>query len=167
MFNVDVLGDEGKPACRRCIDGGFDCQYGTKLSFLEKNAMTVVNPEKPKESSYSTLRVSLCLKTSLDCYAKVTTKIWSSCSLLSLSLQHQGQVYDSKRTTHRRWIQTEQALSSQLNQHSREKASLMNPPSSLNLPAHHLKTSSRQLRKHNLGISPFQNLSYTHNLRNS
>ncbi|KAF4443837.1 Transcriptional regulatory protein pro-1 [Fusarium austroafricanum] len=32
--------DEGKPSCQRCLDGGFECQYGTKLSFLQKNAKT-------------------------------------------------------------------------------------------------------------------------------
>lgn len=36
----DYAGDEGKPQCQRCIAGGFECQYGTRLSFLQKNAIT-------------------------------------------------------------------------------------------------------------------------------
>ncbi|SPO06980.1 uncharacterized protein DNG_09674 [Cephalotrichum gorgonifer] len=32
--------DEGKPRCQRCVSGGFECQYGTRLSFLDKNAIT-------------------------------------------------------------------------------------------------------------------------------
>ncbi|KAI1871713.1 hypothetical protein JX265_005699 [Neoarthrinium moseri] len=39
--------DEGKPRCQRCISGGFDCQYGTRLSFLDKNAFTVNEPAPP------------------------------------------------------------------------------------------------------------------------
>ncbi|CAI4215611.1 unnamed protein product [Parascedosporium putredinis] len=38
--------DEGKPRCQRCIAGGFECQYGTRLSFLQKNAITSV-PSQP------------------------------------------------------------------------------------------------------------------------
>ncbi|CAG9975638.1 unnamed protein product [Clonostachys byssicola] len=49
--------DEGKPKCQRCRDGGFDCQYGTRLSFLDKNSLTAPgSTEKPASSSYSTLR---------------------------------------------------------------------------------------------------------------
>ncbi|KAF5505138.1 Sterol regulatory element-binding protein ECM22 [Colletotrichum siamense] len=33
--------DEGKPRCQRCIDGNFECQYGPRLTFLNKNALTV------------------------------------------------------------------------------------------------------------------------------
>ncbi|KAK1574608.1 uncharacterized protein LY79DRAFT_523604 [Colletotrichum navitas] len=33
--------DERKPRCQRCIDGDFECQYGSRLTFLDKNALTV------------------------------------------------------------------------------------------------------------------------------
>ncbi|TEA15296.1 Sterol uptake control protein 2 [Colletotrichum sidae] len=33
--------DEGKPQCRRCLEGNFECQYGPRLTFLNKNALTV------------------------------------------------------------------------------------------------------------------------------
>ncbi|KAK9789091.1 hypothetical protein SCARD494_09290 [Seiridium cardinale] len=39
-FAAAQEGDEGKPRCQRCVAGGFECQYGTRLSFLEKNAFT-------------------------------------------------------------------------------------------------------------------------------
>lgn len=55
---LTVLGDERKPSCQRCMDGGFDCQYGLKLSFLDKNTITASGPSKPSRHSYSTLRVS-------------------------------------------------------------------------------------------------------------
>ncbi|KAF4126084.1 hypothetical protein GMORB2_1330 [Geosmithia morbida] len=48
--------DEKKPSCQRCVDGGFVCQYGTKLSFLEKNTITASGPSKSARQSYSTLR---------------------------------------------------------------------------------------------------------------
>lgn len=41
------------------MDGGFDCQYGTKLSFLDKNAITADASKLGKKEGYSTLRVSL------------------------------------------------------------------------------------------------------------
>ncbi|KAG5784612.1 hypothetical protein H9Q73_001755 [Fusarium xylarioides] len=47
--------DEGKPSCQRCVDGGFECQYGTKLSFLQKNAKTSSGPRNAKQS-YAKLR---------------------------------------------------------------------------------------------------------------
>ncbi|EWG48411.1 hypothetical protein FVEG_16266 [Fusarium verticillioides 7600] len=47
--------DEGKPSCQRCVDGGFECQYGTKLSFLQKNAKTSSGPHNTKQS-YAKLR---------------------------------------------------------------------------------------------------------------
>ncbi|KAK9425933.1 hypothetical protein SUNI508_12734 [Seiridium unicorne] len=40
----EMSSDEGKPRCQRCIAGGFECQYGTRLSFLEKNAFTAEGP---------------------------------------------------------------------------------------------------------------------------
>ncbi|CAH0050729.1 unnamed protein product [Clonostachys solani] len=51
--------DEGKPKCQRCRDGGFDCQYGTRLSFLDKNSLTApgLTAKPASSSSYSTLRV--------------------------------------------------------------------------------------------------------------
>lgn len=42
--------DEGKPRCQRCIAGGFECQYGTRLSFLEKNAFTVNESLSPTKA---------------------------------------------------------------------------------------------------------------------
>ncbi|KAH6990462.1 hypothetical protein BKA56DRAFT_667030 [Ilyonectria sp. MPI-CAGE-AT-0026] len=50
--------DEGKPSCRRCVDGGFDCQYGTRLSFLEKNAKTSAasGSERVTKPAYGKLR---------------------------------------------------------------------------------------------------------------
>ncbi|KAM6518448.1 hypothetical protein FSOLCH5_007217 [Fusarium solani] len=48
--------DEGKPACQRCVDGGFECQYGTRLSFLEKNAKTSGDPARAAKPSYAKLR---------------------------------------------------------------------------------------------------------------
>uniref|UniRef100_A0A0D2XD45 Zn(2)-C6 fungal-type domain-containing protein n=1 Tax=Fusarium oxysporum (strain Fo5176) TaxID=660025 RepID=A0A0D2XD45_FUSOF len=47
--------DEGKPSCQRCVDGGFECQYGTKLSFLQKNAKTSSGSRNAKQS-YAKLR---------------------------------------------------------------------------------------------------------------
>ena len=41
------------------MDGGFDCQYGTKLSFLDKNAITADASKLGKRQGYSKLRVSL------------------------------------------------------------------------------------------------------------
>lgn len=61
-----LVGDEGKPSCRRCIDGGFACQYGTRLSFLAKNAKTVQElPRTVATSSEpsSALRVRILLAT--------------------------------------------------------------------------------------------------------
>ncbi|KPM37560.1 hypothetical protein AK830_g8990 [Neonectria ditissima] len=48
--------DEGKPSCRRCVDGGFECQYGTRLSFLEKNAKTAGGSERVSKPAYGKLR---------------------------------------------------------------------------------------------------------------
>ncbi|KAK7422712.1 hypothetical protein QQX98_001500 [Neonectria punicea] len=48
--------DEGKPSCRRCVDGGFECQYGTRLSFLEKNAKTAGSSERVSKPAYGKLR---------------------------------------------------------------------------------------------------------------
>ncbi|KAI5462352.1 hypothetical protein BGZ63DRAFT_423615 [Mariannaea sp. PMI_226] len=48
--------DEGKPSCRRCIDGGFECQYGTRLSFLEKNAKTTGETDRVSKPTYGKLR---------------------------------------------------------------------------------------------------------------
>ena len=53
-----VAGDEGKPRCQRCIDGGFECQYGTRLSFLQKNAITA-QAEAPGPSSGAYRRVQV------------------------------------------------------------------------------------------------------------
>ncbi|KAF5538270.1 transcriptional regulatory protein pro-1 [Fusarium napiforme] len=47
--------DERKPSCQRCVGGGFECQYGTKLSFLQKNAKTSSGPRDAKQS-YAKLR---------------------------------------------------------------------------------------------------------------
>ncbi|KAH7034574.1 uncharacterized protein B0I36DRAFT_360085 [Microdochium trichocladiopsis] len=43
--------DEGKPKCQRCISGGFECQYGTRLSFLAKNSFTLDDPTSPTRST--------------------------------------------------------------------------------------------------------------------
>ncbi|RNJ59594.1 hypothetical protein D7B24_002204 [Verticillium nonalfalfae] len=48
--------DEEKPKCRRCIEGGFDCQYGPRLTFLHKNALTVPPTPKSNETQYSRLQ---------------------------------------------------------------------------------------------------------------
>ncbi|OHW98225.1 transcriptional regulatory protein pro-1, partial [Colletotrichum incanum] len=48
--------DEGKPRCQRCIDGNFECQYGPRLTFLNKNALTV--SPSPKAGDASTPRYS-------------------------------------------------------------------------------------------------------------
>ncbi|KXJ96232.1 hypothetical protein Micbo1qcDRAFT_231307 [Microdochium bolleyi] len=50
--------DEGKPACQRCVAGGFECHYGTRLSFLPKNSFTLdgqsspARPAPPPPQSY-------------------------------------------------------------------------------------------------------------------
>ncbi|RAO67426.1 uncharacterized protein BHQ10_003438 [Talaromyces amestolkiae] len=49
-----MTGDEGKPRCRNCIDKGFQCQYGSQLTFLTKNVITVSTPEVPR--TYSTIK---------------------------------------------------------------------------------------------------------------
>ncbi|KAI9927025.1 hypothetical protein MW887_003406 [Aspergillus wentii] len=43
--------DETKPRCRNCIEKNFTCQYGPKLTFLQKNAFTVTPAEIPKPAS--------------------------------------------------------------------------------------------------------------------
>ncbi|KAF4968086.1 hypothetical protein FSARC_4504 [Fusarium sarcochroum] len=52
--------DEGKPSCQRCLDGGFECQYGTRLSFLQKNAKTTTaessSTPRGAKQSYAKLR---------------------------------------------------------------------------------------------------------------
>ncbi|KAJ3525601.1 hypothetical protein NM208_g11571 [Fusarium decemcellulare] len=58
--------DEGKPACQRCVDGGFECQYGTRLSFLEKNAKTSGDPARSAKPS-----IILCSLIPTDnCFSK-------------------------------------------------------------------------------------------------
>jgi len=41
-------GDEGKPSCQNCLSRGFECQYAAPLTFLAKNAYTIVG-ESPKQ----------------------------------------------------------------------------------------------------------------------
>ncbi|KAM0328752.1 hypothetical protein ACHAQA_005165 [Verticillium albo-atrum] len=48
--------DEGKPKCQRCVDGGFDCQYGPRLTFLHKNALTLSPTPSSSETQYSRLQ---------------------------------------------------------------------------------------------------------------
>ncbi|KAI3552838.1 hypothetical protein CABS01_06404 [Colletotrichum abscissum] len=51
--------DEGKPRCQRCIDGNFECHYGPRLTFLNKNALTVSpSPKVPDATTpkYSRLQ---------------------------------------------------------------------------------------------------------------
>ncbi|KAF6791335.1 C6 zinc finger domain-containing protein [Colletotrichum sojae] len=43
--------DEGKPRCQRCIDGNFECQYGPRLTFLNKNALTVSPSPRATEAA--------------------------------------------------------------------------------------------------------------------
>ncbi|KAK1974603.1 hypothetical protein LZ30DRAFT_574713, partial [Colletotrichum cereale] len=43
--------DERKPRCQRCIDGDFECQYGSRLTFLDKNALTVSPTPNAGETS--------------------------------------------------------------------------------------------------------------------
>ncbi|KAI1334583.1 hypothetical protein F5Y15DRAFT_429265 [Xylariaceae sp. FL0016] len=53
--------DEGKPRCQRCIAGGFECVYGTRLSFLAKNSFTLdttPSNDTPAASSYEAIQVS-------------------------------------------------------------------------------------------------------------
>ncbi|KAF6829470.1 C6 zinc finger domain-containing protein [Colletotrichum musicola] len=52
--------DEGKPRCQRCIDGNFECQYGPRLTFLNKNALTVSPSPRATEAGtpkYSRLQI--------------------------------------------------------------------------------------------------------------
>ncbi|TQN67462.1 hypothetical protein CSHISOI_07973 [Colletotrichum shisoi] len=53
MTNVrpTTTGDEGKPQCQRCIDGNFECQYGPRLTFLNKNALTVSPSPKAADAA--------------------------------------------------------------------------------------------------------------------
>ncbi|QGA18804.1 hypothetical protein EYB26_006489 [Talaromyces marneffei] len=46
--------DEAKPRCQNCIDKGFQCQYGSQLTFLTKNVITVSTPEVPR--AYSNIK---------------------------------------------------------------------------------------------------------------
>ncbi|KAK1658458.1 hypothetical protein BDP55DRAFT_397191 [Colletotrichum godetiae] len=48
--------DEGKPRCQRCIDGNFECHYGPRLTFLNKNALTV--SPSPKVADATTPKYS-------------------------------------------------------------------------------------------------------------
>ncbi|KAF6829714.1 C6 zinc finger domain-containing protein [Colletotrichum plurivorum] len=43
--------DESKPRCQRCIDGNFECQYGPRLTFLNKNALTVSPSPRATEAA--------------------------------------------------------------------------------------------------------------------
>ncbi|KAK2041987.1 hypothetical protein LZ31DRAFT_567574 [Colletotrichum somersetense] len=43
--------DEGKPRCQRCIDGDFECRYGSRLTFLEKNVLTVTSTSNAGDAS--------------------------------------------------------------------------------------------------------------------
>ncbi|UQC81881.1 uncharacterized protein CLUP02_07367 [Colletotrichum lupini] len=43
--------DEGKPRCQRCIDGNFECHYGPRLTFLNKNALTVSSSPKVPDAT--------------------------------------------------------------------------------------------------------------------
>ncbi|TFB02190.1 hypothetical protein CCMA1212_005719, partial [Trichoderma ghanense] len=58
------IGDEHKPRCQRCIDAEAECVYGQRLSFLQKNALTVASdagggsqPRKPGTPKYSKVQV--------------------------------------------------------------------------------------------------------------
>ncbi|KAK0391175.1 hypothetical protein NLU13_0676 [Sarocladium strictum] len=48
--------DEEKPKCRNCRHGGHQCQYGTRLSFLDKNAITLPTPNASDSSIGSKYR---------------------------------------------------------------------------------------------------------------
>ncbi|KAI0599048.1 hypothetical protein F4775DRAFT_137743 [Biscogniauxia sp. FL1348] len=51
--------DEGKPRCQRCVAGGFECNYGTRLSFLPQNSFTVDSPSSSNPlptTSYRTIQ---------------------------------------------------------------------------------------------------------------
>ncbi|KAI1496998.1 hypothetical protein F5X99DRAFT_45051 [Biscogniauxia marginata] len=50
--------DEGKPRCQRCVAGGFECNYGTRLSFLPQNSFTVEAPSSnlPPTPGYRTIQ---------------------------------------------------------------------------------------------------------------
>ncbi|KAI5923941.1 hypothetical protein F4810DRAFT_155264 [Camillea tinctor] len=51
--------DEGKPRCQRCVNGGFECNYGTRLSFLPQNSFTVDSPSSsntPPTARYRTIQ---------------------------------------------------------------------------------------------------------------
>ncbi|KAK3938180.1 hypothetical protein QBC46DRAFT_441361 [Diplogelasinospora grovesii] len=43
--------DEGKPQCQRCIDGDFECQYPSGLTFLEKNALDITRFRGPLDET--------------------------------------------------------------------------------------------------------------------
>lgn len=50
-----ALGDESKPRCKRCVDAGVaECQYVTRVTFLQRNFQTVGTVSQPE---YSTVQV--------------------------------------------------------------------------------------------------------------
>ncbi|KAH7136918.1 hypothetical protein B0J13DRAFT_560253 [Dactylonectria estremocensis] len=84
--------DENKPTCGRCLEGQFDCRYGVRLSFLEKN--TTISESLPRvlQSNYDQLQFiapgsvtqkkniqlpdeNLCVANPIDTDARTTTKV--------------------------------------------------------------------------------------------
>ncbi|KAM0546687.1 hypothetical protein ACHAPJ_010724 [Fusarium lateritium] len=76
--------DEGKPACQRCLDGGFECQYGTRLSFLQKNAKT-------------TTADSTSTRGAKQSYAKLRFVVPETATKSGVQFQHEENVEPEKR----------------------------------------------------------------------
>ncbi|KAH8646879.1 hypothetical protein BX600DRAFT_518899 [Xylariales sp. PMI_506] len=77
--------DEGKPKCQRCIASGFDCQYGVRLSFLDKNAFTLdsaapVSELSPARTNHPPIQF-------IGAYSPKSSSIIEPCDLKSPSQQ--------------------------------------------------------------------------------
>jgi hypothetical protein len=66
-----TIGDEHKPRCQRCLDADAECVYGPRLSFLQKNAITLSNNKNEP---------SIGKSSDLPKYSKVQVNIFSALS---------------------------------------------------------------------------------------
>lgn len=58
---ISAIGDERTPQCRNCTDKDVECRYGSRLTFLDKNVLTLQSQiTRPLPTSgYSAIRVGI------------------------------------------------------------------------------------------------------------
>ncbi|KAF4954287.1 hypothetical protein FGADI_5375 [Fusarium gaditjirri] len=114
--------DEGKPSCQRCVGGGFECQYGTKLSFLQKNAKTSSGPRNAKQS-----------------YAKLRFVVPETATKSDTHVHHNGSILSEPERTEASSIEVDIAIAAQKNtsrhQEPSQKTNPHEPPAQLPPPA--------------------------------